>query len=74
MFIKDERARPTVTILKNTSSSPIVINRLGRGNARDDMKEEIFDLDVHDSWDHPVGHPRRAGFDPDRGQLNEEDC
>ena len=28
------RARPTVTILKNTSSSPIVINRLGRGNAR----------------------------------------
>jgi hypothetical protein len=57
MFIKDN-ARPTVTILKNTSSSTIVINRLEREEKKVEMKERILVLYVYDSWDHPVGHRR----------------
>ncbi len=61
MFIK-ENVRPTVTILKNTSSSTIVINRLERmrGTRKkkyicEDEREDFSFICVYDSWDHPVG-------------------
>jgi ribose 1,5-bisphosphokinase PhnN len=58
MHVHQRKARPTVTILKNTSSSTIVINRLEKkGREKNiEMKERILDLYVYDSWDHPVGH------------------